>query len=368
MAPSAIMTKSASAPSEFKSLLLRTYDGFTTRNVSTAPARDCTTDEVPIIDLSGMFGDLNARKKVASKVLNAAKTNGFFYIKNHGIPQEATLAAHQKAKEFFKLPVSEKGKLTSDVSSYGYHGLYTRQVNPSQSKDRKENFSFHYDPGFDPAHKSHLATVPQHVKDHLPKDSMIWAPNGIPEFKETILGHYEQCLATARRLIRIIALGLDLPEDYFDRLTSYPGADFALVFYPGHGEDKIEDPEEVGLGAHTDLQILTLLWQDENKGLQVLNNNHEWVFAPSIPGTLVVNIGDFLMRLTNNQLKSTVHRVIQHGKTDRYSMPFFFGFNFDEKLGVLPTCVDENNPPKYEPATCGELIAKRLALGAKPSS
>lgn len=195
----------------------------------------------------------------------------------------------------------------------------------NNSTDRKETFNFHYDPEFDPAHKQHLNTVPQHVKDHLPKDSMIWAPSGISEFKETILGHYEQCLATARRLIRLIALGLDLPEDYFDRLTSYPGADFGLVFYPGHGEDKIEDLEEVGLGAHTDLQILTLLWQDENKGLQILNNNHEWVFAPSIPGTLVVNIGDFLMRLTNDQLKSTVHRVIQHGKNDRYSMPFFFG-------------------------------------------
>jgi hypothetical protein len=73
------------------------------------------------------------------------------------------------------------------------------------------------------------------------------------------------------------------------------------------------------------LQILTLLWQSEGRGLQILNPENEWIFAPPIPGTFVVNIGDFLMRLTNDRLKSTVHRVKQNGKLDRYSFAFFFG-------------------------------------------
>lgn len=137
--------------------------------------------------------------------------------------------------------------------------------------------------------------------------------------------YYRSCLCLARRLIRIIALALDLEEDYFDKYVTYPGGDMGLVFYPGHGDRLVKDLEEVGIGAHTDLQILTLLWQDEHRGLQVLNNENEWIFAPPIPGTLVVNIGDFFMRLTNDRLKSTVHRVIQHGKEDRLSMPFFFG-------------------------------------------
>jgi isopenicillin N synthase-like dioxygenase len=193
------------------------------------------------------------------------------------------------------------------------------------------------------------------VRDHIPKDKGIWEPIGVDGFQESVLTYWAACLATARHLIRLIALALDLPEDYFDQFTTYPGGDFALTFYPGHGEAPIENPDEVGVGAHTDLQILTLLWQDQNKGLQVLNSQNEWIIAPPIPGTLVVNIGDFLMRLTNDRLKSTVHRVVQHNKDDRYSMPFFFGFNFDEKLGVLPTCASEENPPKYQPATCGEV-------------
>lgn len=191
--------------------------------------------------------------------------------------------------------------------------------------DRKESFQCHYEPMFDPSYCDRLDQVPQHVWDHLPKDSFLWDQDVIPGFKDAVISYWQACLTTARRLIKLIALALDLPADYFDCFTTYPGADFALNFYPGHGDHPVEDLDEVGIGAHTDLQILTLLWQDEHKGLQVLNKQNEWVFAPPIGGTLVVNIGDFLMRLTNDRLKSTVHRVLQHGKEDRYSIPFFFG-------------------------------------------
>jgi len=196
----------------------------------------------------------------------------------------------------------------------------------------------------------------------------------LPDFQTELTAYWQNCLALARRLVRILALGLDLPEDYFDRVTTYPGGDLTINFYPGHGDRPAERQGEVELNAHTDLQILTLLWQSEGRGLQILNPQNEWIFAPPIPGTFVVNIGDFLMRLTNDRLKSTVHRVKQNGKDDRYSFAFFFGrihptrpsvgliklttppgFNFNEKCGVVPTCVSESNPAKYQPATCGEV-------------
>ena len=147
----------------------------------------------------------------------------------------------------------------------------------------------------------------------------------MPDFQTELTAYWQNCLALARQLVRVLALGLDLPEDYFDRLTTYPGADCTINFYPGHGDRPAERPGEVELNAHTDLQILTLLWQSEGRGLQILNPQNEWIFAPPIPGTFVVNIGDFLMRLTNDRLKSTVHRVKQNGKDDRYSFAFFFG-------------------------------------------
>lgn len=192
-------------------------------------------------------------------------------------------------------------------------------------EDPKEGFNFHYEPKFDPLHEGREEEVPEEVQNHIPKDDYIWNDIGLPDFQNNLLSYWRDCLALGRRLIRLLALGLELPEDYFDRVTTYPGADCTLNFYPGHGETPIDEREDIGLGAHTDLQILTMLWQSNERGLQVLNTKNEWVFAPPIPNTFVVNIGDFLMRLSNNRLKSTVHRVIQHSKHDRYSMPVFFG-------------------------------------------
>ncbi|KAF6839943.1 2OG-Fe(II) oxygenase superfamily protein [Colletotrichum plurivorum] len=370
-------------PEGMKKIYLSSYEGLTHRLVSTNPPRDCTPDEIPIIDLTGIHGDLEARRGVAREILHAAKASGFFYIKNHGIPDHVTEAAHQKGKEFFKLPEGQKRRLISHTSAYGYSGFREIQANPTESKDRKEAFMFHYEPEFDPLYQDGPDQVPAHVRQHLPKEDFVWADSGddavLPGFKSALLTHWRACLALCRRLVRVLALALDLPENHFDAVTTYPGGDFAVNFYPGHGEQPVDDPDEVGVGAHTDLQILTLLWQDDHKGLQVLNSAGEWMWAPPVAGTFVVNIGDFLMRVTNDRLQSTVHRVLQHGKEDRISMPFFFGFNFDEKLGVLSTCVDEDHPAKYEPVTCGEvsirsgrqfrttpdlsqqLIAKRLA-------
>lgn len=112
---------------------------------------------------------------------------------------------------------------------------------------------------------------------------------------------------------------------------------------------------DVGLGAHTDLQCFTLLWQDNVGGLQVLTMDGQWIKVPPVQDTIIVNIGDFLMRLSNDRFKSTVHRVFNFAPEDRYSMPFFFGFNFNEQCSVVPSCVDEANPPKYEPISCGDV-------------
>ncbi|KAL0936540.1 2og-fe oxygenase superfamily protein [Colletotrichum truncatum] len=324
-------TTTETVPAGMKKVHFSSYEGMTYRLVSTSPPRDCTPDEIPIIDLGRIHGNLEARKALASEILNAAKTSGFFYIKNHGIPENVTEAAHQKGKDerFFKLPEQQKRKLTSNTSAYGYCGFREIHANPNDTKDRKEAFMFHYEPEFDPLYEGRLDQVPAHVRKHLPKEDFLWTDSGndavLPGFKSALLSHWCACLALCRHLIQVIALGLGLPEDHFDSMTTYPGGDFAVNFYPGHGDDPVEDPDEVGVGAHTDLQILTLLWQDQHKGLQVLNNSGEWMWAPPVPGTFVVNIGDFLMRLTNDRLKSTVHRVLQHGREDRISMPFFFG-------------------------------------------
>jgi isopenicillin N synthase-like dioxygenase len=155
--------------------------------------------------------------------------------------------------------------------------------------------------------------------------------------------------------VRIFALALDLPEDYFDNVTTYPGANGLYVHYPGNPKNSQGGHIVVGIGSHTDIQSFTLLWQDMSGGLQVLSANGEWLEATPIEGTFVVNIGDFLQRLSNNRFKSTVHRVYNQQEAPRYSMPFFFGINYDTVCSVVPTCVDDEHPALYEPISCGKV-------------
>lgn len=125
--------------------------------------------------------------------------------------------------------------------------------------------------------------------------------------------------------MQIFALSLDLDEQYFDEKVTYPGADGVLNYYPVATEAE-RASDVVGLGSHTDLQLFTLLWQDyQVGGLQVLNKEGQWIKAPPINETIVVNIGDFMMRLCNDLYKSTVHRVYNRAEVERVSMPFFFG-------------------------------------------
>lgn len=239
----------------------------------------------------------------------------------------------------------------------GWASVGSGKISPSESRDKKEGFQWKYDPSIDPEYKD-PAKVPQEVKDWIRSEEFVWeGTSHLPDFRNDVLEYWRSTLTLARQLIKVFAICLDLPEDYFNDLTSYPGADGVFNYYPGLTPElaKGNGPIDVGLGAHTDLQCLTILWQDQVGGLQVLNNHGEWIKAKPIPGTFVVNIGDFLMRMSNGKLKSTVHRVYNRTTQDRLSMPFFLGFNFNEKCSVLPTCTDENNPPQYEPISCGEV-------------
>ncbi|OQD89746.1 hypothetical protein PENANT_c002G03057 [Penicillium antarcticum] len=325
---------------EYTQIELLTLSGPEYRRVSTAPPRPPTEDEIPIIDLSSIDGDIEDRKGIASKIRSAAENTGFFYVKNHGIAEELIQNALSQAQTFFNQPDEKKELVSSKRSklSDGWHGLGTTQVNKTETRDRKETFSVRYNPRNDP-------TIPD--PESLLKDSRFsyggdelkWqGTSHLPGFRETTIEFYQRRLALARKMVRIFALALDMPENYFDEVTTHPGADGLYVHYPGTDEDREDDKADVdvGIGSHTDIQCLTLLWQDMSGGLQVLSVSDEWLDAAPIAGTLVVNIGDFLQRLSNNRFKST----------------------------VVPSCVDEEHPALYAPISCGKWHRNRLELSS----
>lgn len=363
------MVTTTLAPVETHQLKLRTAYGPVYRTVLNAPPRDCSADDIPIIDISGIYGDFAARKAVAEQIRRAAVTIGFFYITGHGIPQAAVDDALAQAKMFFGQPREVKDRVNQKRSKWfnGWNAPGSSRVNETESVDYRESFGMRYDPRYDLAVPD-AAAIPAHIQAGFRAEEYVWEhTSNLPKFKPAVLAYWRACLALARRLIRVFALALDLPEGYFDEKTSHPDAAVALNYYPALPADVVAKEDAVSIGSHTDLQCFTILWQDDNGGLQVLDRQGQWINARPIPGTFVVNIGDYLMRITNDRFVSTVHRAKNAGMRERYSMPFFFGFNFNETCGVLPSCVDDDHPAKYEPISCEEWVRLRFAQTTQDS-
>ncbi|PMD43005.1 Clavaminate synthase-like protein [Hyaloscypha variabilis F] len=345
-------------------LELRTAYGPVFRDVLNVPPRDCTIEEIPIIDLSPLYSaKYEGRKTLAKEIRAAAVNTGFFYIKNHGIDEKTIANAKKQLLTFFTQSSEDKMKVSQSFSRYfnGYKGPRTTNISPGESVDVKESLGWRYSPQYDPEPKP-LDAIPEEVKPWIRGEEFVWeGTSHLPGFKDEVLGYWASCLTLARKLVKVFALSLDLPEDYFDSRTTYPGADGVFNYYPTTTEEETVN-NAVGLGSHTDLQLFTLLWQDMTGGLQVLNREGQWIKATPVEGTIVVNIGDFMMRLCNDMYKSTVHRVYNRSTVERISMPFFFGLNFNCVEGVVPSCTSESNPPKYEPISCGDWCQLRFKL------
>lgn len=167
----------------------------------------------------------------------------------------------------------------------------------------------------------------------------VWpSEDDIPGFYETIKEYYGQVLNLARHLFRLFALSLDLPEDHFDDMMSHPGGIARLLYYPAPKDPQPLDPKqkdkEIGLGAHSDYECFTILLCSSASGLEILSPDDTWVPAPAVDGSFIINVADFLMRWTNGVYKSTVHRVVNRTRNERYSVPFLFSINYDQMVEV----------------------------------
>ena len=299
--------------------------------------------EIPIVDVGPLI-DGSDPQKVADKIGHICENIGFLYIKNHGVAKELVEAVYAQTEAFFDLPLAEKDKLNiinSGQTLRGYIPMYGENVDPENTRDFKECFDF---------------------GKHEQEVSPFFGPNQMPEqpegFRETMDQYHGEMMNLARKLISAIALSLGLPADYFEKLQQKPITIQRLLHYPPQ-EGEISQ-EEIGIGAHTDYGFLTILSQDAVGGLQVQNRDGDWVSAPPVEDSFIVNIGDLVQTFTNDRYISTVHRVINASGKERYSVPFFIDLDFDAEVSVVPTCQSEENPAKYETYTCGQHKYKRF--------
>eukprot|EP01126_Amoeba_proteus_P014329 TRINITY_DN1626_c0_g1_i10.p1 TRINITY_DN1626_c0_g1~~TRINITY_DN1626_c0_g1_i10.p1 ORF type:complete len:290 (-),score=59.24 TRINITY_DN1626_c0_g1_i10:159-1028(-) len=195
-----------------------------------------------------------------------------------------------------------------------------------------------------------------------------------PKFREISEKYVEAMLGLGKQIMRIMALGLELPFNYFEPFTSDPFWIFRVLGYPptprqnisgDFGDRDHADQMEInyGCGVHTDYGCVTIVNQDTVGGLQVQTLDGKWIDGPPLPGTFVINIGDMLSHWTNGLYKSTQHRVVNKTPDKfRVSVPFFFEPNYDAvivPLDVQPTTC-KRSPLGSEPLLYGDHVVKKV--------
>ncbi|RMY72258.1 hypothetical protein D0863_04636 [Hortaea werneckii] len=338
--------------------------------------KQTTPFTIPEINIALSFSaSLDDRKAVARQMHDACVGSGFFHITGHGISEETRQRIIALAKRFFKtLPKEKKQALHVEHSKYfrGWEPAEFTYVNPGDwsaedaAPETKEGFNWGYEAGLDPTG----GDGQYRELDGADVNGNVWpSETDIPGFYATIKEYYGEVLSLARHLFRLFALSLDLEETYFDEMMTHPGGIARLLYYPASADPQPLDPtkkdKEIGLGAHSDYECFTILLCSSASGLEILSPDDQWVPAPAVPGSFIINIADFLTRWTNGVYKSTVHRVVNRTKEERYSIPFFFSVNYDQVVETLPSCVTPENPSAYPPVRAGEYILERLRATAK---
>jgi isopenicillin N synthase-like dioxygenase len=304
--------------------------------------------QIPVISLAPLLAGGDGVRGVAAAIRKAATEVGFFYIADHGIAAELVADAHAMARRFFALPPAEKRKVEINHRHRGFLKMGEATMHGATKPDLKESFIFGLDlPEDDPDVRAGKELMGPNI----------W-PSILPDMKRVLDAYYAAVVSCGERLLRALAVALDKPEDFFLASFRKPLARGSIIYYPPQAPS--EKDEQFGVSPHSDYGFLTLLWQDDNGGLQVRQKEGGWIEAPPIPGTFVINIGDLLARWTNDLFASTPHRVINRSGRERYSIALFYDPHFDTPIEVLDTCCRQGEVPLYAPTTCGAYILGRF--------
>lgn len=305
-----------------------------------------TEDEIASVSLKDADRDPQG---FARKLGRSFEDYGFAIIADHGIPDDLITQAEEKAKAFFALPEEVKRKyfIEGGGGARGYTPFGIETAKGAQAHDLKE--FWHVGRDLPPGHP---------FRNHMPDN--VW-PSEVPSFKDTFAELYATFDRTGLKILRAIARYLKIEEDYFIDTVRDGNSVMRLLHYP---PIEGEPGSHVRAGAHEDINTITLLLGAEEAGLELLTKDGRWIPVSPRPGELVVNIGDMLQRLTNGQLRSTSHRVVnppreRWGKS-RYSMPFFLHFRSDFMIEALPATIPAGEQPKWPPITADDYLQERL--------
>ena len=306
-----------------------------------------STEDIPTLDMAPyLSGAPGGREAVSEHLREISRTVGFFYLKGHGVPQDAIDRVFKESRRFHGLP-SELKDMIPCVTNGAFKSGYQPAPNETQGHGNvniitgaKPNtysrFTMNREGG------SGGSSTPEPGKE-----TNVW-PENLPGFEATVRDYQHRMETLALQFLPLWATSLNLPLDYFDQYFRTPHASLVLSHYP---PQKVIGERQYGIAPHTDNSLMTFLAQANVPGLAVRMPSGHWRLVDIVPGTLLVNTGNVMVRWTNNEYLSTKHRVINTNEVDRYSIPFFFGPSGDAMIECLPTCQSNERLPLYEPKT-----------------
>jgi len=292
--------------------------------------------EIPVIDMSSLVAGEDDSDTI-NAIGKACRDIGFIYVKNHGIEQVLIDNMLVAAREFFARPMDDKKKITVNERMRGYLPL-RYQSYKGEAKEAVSNQEGFWMSEDRPLHPDNGLDGPN-----------LW-PENSDALKTTMESYYEAATGLSLTLQHAFSLALGQPADFFQRLFQQQSSLLKLNHYPP--QDNPTTVSNIGVVPHSDSGGFTILWQDENGGLEIESKSGEWVEAPPIPGTFTINLGNTMQIWTNGEFSSTPHRVINRSGADRYSIPFFANPRWDVPvkplMGDTSTDFSDENYATYQ--------------------
>ncbi|MEM9610902.1 MAG: 2-oxoglutarate and iron-dependent oxygenase domain-containing protein [Actinomycetota bacterium] len=314
---------------------------------------------VPTVDISGFAtGSAARRAEIAAAADEAYRAIGFLQIAGHPVPASLIEAMQEVTTEYFDQPLEVKLEHVMPPEwNRGYAPPGAEALSYSAGLETPPDLFQAFNIGTQ-IHTVDAASRPE-------RHAALYHPNVWPETPARMRDIWEEYAAAvaalAQHMLEILSVAHGLDPDFFPSRADQAPDVLRALDYRSFGDAQPVDGQ-MRLGAHSDYGMCTMLYADPVPGLQLLDPSGEWHDVTPVPGHYLVNVGDMLAAWTNDQYRSTVHRVVpaQPGQSVvRRSLAYFHEANPDAIVEPIPSCVDDEHPPKYEPISAGDhLLAK----------
>jgi isopenicillin N synthase-like dioxygenase len=302
---------------------------------------------IPVLSLNGFLSsDPQRQTGFVQAIGTALQEIGFFALVDHGIPQSLIRDAYQVSQQFFALPEAVKIQYEDPAlkGQRGFTSFGREHAKDSPWPDLKEFW--------------HLGR--ESVRSNL-------CPSEVPRFHPVLWQLYQQLDRCAAQLLEACALYLGEERSFFQAAIAEGDSIFRIIHYPPIPAD--DPPHSLRAAPHEDINLITLLCEATDSGLELLQRDGSWLAVPTQPGQIIVDSGDMLQWMTNGLLKSTTHRVVnpergtppRRSQQSRFSMPFFAHPHPNLDLTPLPQCIAKTGDrPQYTAITAGDYLQQRL--------